>query len=398
MMEKTDELSKLKNRIDWFCENKVNAFSPTISPAPKSMERNEIESPYEAIQYYLKNGIEELIVQKKYMGSYCDIYLHKDLNKTYFVSRNGYIIEHIDLDKAKQAFKELHSRLDWNGIEYIIIQSELMPWSVLGKGLIENEFGGYLYIHENHFEVLKNSEVYKKIEALKQSSDYKNYIQFRNNHSSKEIKEKYPEHIVRQYNSLENFWVKNLDHYKNAIDIYSKQISHFGKEEDIYFKPFNILKIVKEDESEIFVNDNLSYQDVNDDYFLHISIKTEKDKKIAEEKIYHWFNDLSNENEEGIIIKPRKAFIKGVAPALKVRNDHYLTMIYGINFLEDYPYYLNKRKINKKLECSIKDWMINWDLLKVPYIQINKENYYFKNLVYDRIMGERVEGTLDLRL
>ncbi|TWP22849.1 hypothetical protein ETU10_09640 [Apibacter muscae] len=397
-MEKTDELRRLKKRIDWFCENKVNAFSPTIAPAPKSMERNEIESPYEAIQYYLKNGIEELIVQKKYMGSYCDIYLHKDLNKTYFVSRNGYIIEHIDLDKAKQACKELHSRLDWNGIEYIIIQSELMPWSVLGKGLIENEFGGYLYIHENHFEVLKNSEVYKKIEALKQSSDYKNYIQFRNNHSSKEIKENFPEHIVRQYNSLEIFWVKNLDNYKKAIDIYSKQISHFGKEQEIYFKPFNILKIVREDKSEIFVNDNLSYQEVNDDYFLHIPIKTEKDIKIAEEKIYHWFNDLSNENEEGIIIKPRKAFIKGVAPALKVRNDRYLTMIYGINFLEDYQYYLNKRKINKKLECSINDWMINWDLLKVPYTQINKENYYFKNLVYDRIMGERVEGTLDLRL
>lgn len=397
-MEKTDELSKLKNRIDWFCENKVNAFSPTISPAPKSMERNEIESPYEAIQYYLNHGIEELIVQKKYMGSYCDIYLHKDLNNTYFVSRNGYIIEHIDLDKAKQACKELHFRLDWNGIECIIIQSELMPWSVLGKGLIDNEFGGYLHVHEKHLEVLKNSEIYKKIEALKQSSDYKNYIQFKNSHSSKEIKENFPEHIVRQYNSLENFWVKNLDNYKKAIDIYSKQISHFGKEQEIYFKPFNILKIVREDKSEIFVNDNLSYQEVNDDYFLHIPIKTEKDIKIAEEKIYHWFNDLSNENEEGIIIKPRKAFIKGVAPALKVRNDRYLTMIYGINFLEDYPYYLNKRKINKKFECSINDWMINWDLLKVPYTQINKENYYFKNLVYDRIIGERVEGTLDLRL
>jgi len=97
------ELKKIKNRIDWFCVNKINAFSPTISPAPKSLQRNEIESIYEGVRYFFEQGVTEIVVQRKYMGSYCDIYLQKNLEETYFVSRNGYLISHIDLNAAKQA-------------------------------------------------------------------------------------------------------------------------------------------------------------------------------------------------------------------------------------------------------------------------------------------------------
>ena len=96
-----EDLKRLKNRIDWFCENKVNAFSPTISPAQKSPERNEIESIYEGIRYFYEKGVQEIVVQTKYMGSYCDIYLHKNLDDTYFVSRNGHKIDHIDIEAAK---------------------------------------------------------------------------------------------------------------------------------------------------------------------------------------------------------------------------------------------------------------------------------------------------------
>ena len=92
-----EDLRRIKNRIDWFCENKVNAFSPTISPAPKSAELKEIESITEAFKYFSERGVNEFIVERKYMGSYCDIYLHKNIEDTYFVSRNGYLINHIIL-------------------------------------------------------------------------------------------------------------------------------------------------------------------------------------------------------------------------------------------------------------------------------------------------------------
>lgn len=237
-----EDLKRIKNRIDWFCENKVNAFSPTISPAPKSLERNEIESIDQAIRFFHKCGVEQIIVQKKYMGSYCDIYLHKNLEDTYFVSRNGHKIDHIDLVAAKDACKELHNRIDWANLSMLIIQSELMPWSALGKGLIENEFEGYLNVHKNHCEHLMGSDLYKKIDLVRQSQEYQTYIADKAILSNKEMRNKYPSHIIRQYDSLGAFKILDLNIYKQSIDIYERQISHFGEQGNIHFKLFNILK------------------------------------------------------------------------------------------------------------------------------------------------------------
>jgi hypothetical protein len=397
-MENKDDLKRLKNRIDRFCENKVNAFSPTISPAPKSPESDEIESIDKAIRYFYENGVPEIVVQRKYMGSYCDIYLHKHLEDTYFVSRNGYKVNHIDLSAAKESCRELHARFDWEHLSLVIIQSEMMPWSILGKGLIENEFEGYLNVHQNHYRHLTASGLYDKIEKVKNTSAYIAYLADKNVLTAKELAEKYPHHIIRQYESLTAFQVLDLAVYGESIRIYEAQINHFGREGDVYFKPFNILKKVFDDGTEQFVNDNLSYREVNDDDFLHLDIRTEETLEQTIAQVYTWFAVMSQNMEEGIVIKPRQAFIRNLPPAFKVRNNQYLTMIYGVDFRSQFGHYLYKRNIKGKFECSVNDWMLNWEMLKVKYKDINKENYLLKNLVFDRIMGEKIESTLDTRL
>ena len=118
-----EDKTLIKKRIDWFCKNKINAFSPTISPAPKSVERNEIESLYEGILWFVLNGVKEIVIEKKYMGSYCDIYLHKRLEDTYLVSRNGYKINHLDQEQCLRALQRLHDKFSWDGVELRIIQS-----------------------------------------------------------------------------------------------------------------------------------------------------------------------------------------------------------------------------------------------------------------------------------
>jgi len=392
------DLKRLKNRIDWFCANKINAFSPTISPAPKSAERNEIESIYEGVRYFFERGVTEIVVQRKYMGSYCDIYLQKNPDETYFVSRNGYLVSHIDLEQARQACDALYRRFDWANLQTVIIQSEMMPWSALGQSLIDNEFGGYLNAHQNHYHHLSQSVLYAKIAAVKQSQPYREYMDYRGGHTETELKEHFPAHIVRQYESLAAFKALDLTDYKKYIDIYAAQLAHFGQTGDVYFKPFNIYKKVFDDGSERIVNDNLSYREINDDECLNLPTGNEEEMNRTVERIYEWFAQLEAENEEGIVIKPRQAFVKNLPPAFKVRNNKYLVMIYGVDFQPNYAYNFHKRKITRKLECSVNDWMLNWDMLNVKYTDIDRENYYLKNLVYDRIMGEQVEATLDIRL
>jgi hypothetical protein len=396
-MEKED-LKRLKNRINWFCKNKINAFSPTISPAPKSPERNEIESIDSAIRYFHASGVSEMVIQRKYMGSYCDIYLHKNLEDTYFISRNGYKIMHIDLPAAKASCTELHRRFDWRNLALVIIQSEMMPWRILGKGLIDSEFIGYLNVHQNHCNYLKHSDLYQKIATVKKSVAYKTFQVDSEALTDKELSAKYPPHITRQYHSLAAFPVLNLEAYETAIQIYEQQINHFGGEGPVCFKAFNILKKVYDDGNEQFVNDNLSYGEVNDDTFLHLEAHTEEDLEQEIKRVYQWFDVLSQNSEEGIVIKPRQAFIHNLPPTLKIRNNNYLTMIYGVDFQEQYDYYVRKRNIKSKLECSINDWMLNWEMLKIKYKDIYEEHYLLKNLVFDRIMGEKVEATLDIKL
>lgn len=388
----------IKKRIDWFCKNKINAFSPTISPAPKSLERNEIESLYEGILWFLNAGVSEIVIQKKYMGSYCDIYLHKNMEKSYLVSRNGFQINHLDKEKWLNALKELHDRFSWESVEIRIIQSELMPWSVLGKGLINNEFSGYYISHQIHCNYLEESDLYEKLNKIKQIPEFISFTEDAKTLSQNELKEKYPMHVIRQYEAVKKFKFLHLENYRKNIQLFKNQLDIFGKDSEIYFKPFNILKEIHSDGSETFVNDNLSFRQINDDDFLHYTFENQEDFEQKFPKIQRWVNKINQNNEEGIMIKPRTAFLSGIPPAFKVRNNNYLTLVYGVDFQDRLQEYIAKRNIKSKLKCSINDWAINQKMIKTPYQEIDEENYYFKNLILDRILGEEIEKQLDSRL
>jgi len=395
---KMDDKAIIKKRIDWFCKNKINAFSPTISPAPKSAERNEIESLYEGLRWFVDRGVNELLVQKKYMGSYCDIYLHKELTDSYLVSRNGYKINHLNRTQWLAALTDLHARFSWSDTAIRIIQSELMPWSALGKGLIANEFSAYYISHQIHADYLQQSDLYTKITQIRQKPEYKAFVADAKKLSSKELKDKYPNHIIRQYQSVCDMKLLDLPNYAKNISLFKKELDIFGKEAPIYFKPFNILKEIKDDGTEVFVNDNLSFQQINDDEFLHYTFADEADFEAKYPEIRAWVDKMNANEEEGVVIKPRKAFLPAMPPAFKVRNNDYLTLIYGVDFQDRLQEQINKRNIKGKLKCSINDWAINAKLLQTPYADIHEENYEFKNLVLDRILGEEIENQLDSRL
>ena len=114
----------------------------------------------------MKNGITSLVFQKKYMGSYCDIYLHKNVEESYLASRNGHLINYIDNEKVVLELQKLHQKFDWNKTKIIIIQSELLPWHVLGKGLIQNEFFEEVYLVQLNSFLRKRSFLLARRERI----------------------------------------------------------------------------------------------------------------------------------------------------------------------------------------------------------------------------------------
>ena len=390
---------KVRNRIEWFCKNKINDFSPTISPAPKSKSKNEIESIEEAIHYYLDKGVSEFVVQKKYMGSYCTIYLKRNLEETYFISRNGFKMEHIDVEKAINSLKDLHAKMlvTFPDFETILIASELLPWKVLGAGLIEKEFTGYYDALKTHNEYLQSSGLLEKLESVKESELFTTYILDKKQLSRKEFGSKHKSHIVRQYEALASAKIPDVIKQEESLKVFKNQIDTFGDEAEIHFKPFTILKVVQQSGEELLPNSNLTYELVNTDAFLHLEINVlNKEEKLSE--IYSFFEKLTEDNEEGIMIKPVQNYIKNLPPCFKVRNNNYLTMIYGVNFHQDFDHYLEKRNVKKKLEQSINGWEINQKMLQIPYKDLEEENYLMRLLLLKRINNEEIEKTLDPRL
>lgn len=390
---------RVRNRIEWFCKNKINDFSPTISPAPKSKTKNEIESIEEAVNYYLGKGVTEFVVQKKYMGSYCTIYLKRNIEETYFVSRNGFKMDHIDVDKAINSLKDLHAKMviAFPDFETILIASELLPWKVLGAGLIEKEFTGYYDALKTHNAYLQSSGLLEKLENVKESETFTTYISDKTQLTRKEFGSKHKSHIVRQYEALAAVKIPDVAKQEESLQVFKNQIDTFGEEAELHFKPFTILKVVNSSGNEILPNSNLTCELVNDDVFLHLEITDlNKEEKLGE--IYSFFEKLTSDNEEGIMIKPVQNYIKNLPPCFKVRNNNYLTMIYGVNFHQDFDHYLEKRNVKKKLEQSINGWEINQKMLQIPYKDLEEENYLMRLLLLKRINNEEIEKTLDPRL
>ncbi len=394
-----NNLKKLESRIDYFAMQKVNHFSPTISPAPKNIAANEIESIGEALRYYASRGVQKVVIQPKYMGSYCDIYLHREIEKTYFVSRNGHVIRHIDTASAQEKCVSLHQKLAkyWEeGAEIILIQAELMPWTALGKGLVEKEFKGYAFSHQTHHDFLSQSNIYEKIRAVKESAEFKTFQADAKTLKSKELQEKYKMHIIRQYESLMQLEVLELPQYERDIALYKSQVEIYGEDSELYFKPFNILKIIDKNGKETLWNNNFTgFEAVSEDAQLLVNLQ---DMEDGSAKAYDFFNNLVTEKYEGVMVKPLETFTPNLPPAFKVRNNDYLQMIYGVNFQKDYAYYLEKRNVKRKLECSINDWAISHEMLQIPNHTIGEENYLMKLLCYKRIMQEEIENGLDTRL
>lgn len=84
-------------RLRYCSRNKVNFISGTMSPADKDGAAHELESLKCGLDYFAERGIKHVVLQPKYMGSRCNIYLHKELEQCFAVSRNGYKINQVDL-------------------------------------------------------------------------------------------------------------------------------------------------------------------------------------------------------------------------------------------------------------------------------------------------------------
>lgn len=388
------EKQKAQKRVEWMVKNKLNWFQGTICPGPKDVETGEIESIRKTLEFY-KTYTDQIVIQTKWMGSYMCVYMDRDIEKTMFVSRNGYTMDHIDREKLLGTIKDLHTEIfasPW--FSKVIVEGELVPWRVLGEGLIEREYGNYGRLHEDRLNYLTSVNLHDKLLKTLASDSFKNYLK---------DKEGQAQHIRRQYSSLEGLMkiIPDLDDYKADIELYRSQFDKFGQDGEWAFKYFGMLKITNEEGFEEIPSQN-------GQYLAHLGLDLTEPELVlclseewfeeSVEMAYGFFKDVEEKGEEGIVIKPAQKGLVGIPPAVKIRTNKYLQLIYGINFNSNFDYYLQKRHTKRKWSSSIKDYEIGYQLLQIPREKLHKNNKKYVNLLYQAIDSEKFVKTLDTRL
>ncbi len=387
-------------RMRWAARNKVSFISGTMAPADAS--DNNIESLDRAFDYYRKHGIMKLTLQPKYMGSRCNVYLSENINECFAVSRNGFIIKP-DKVNLENVFKTLQNKFKdkLKECKLIVLDGELMPWRALGAGLIDEEFKVVESGVQTELDVLQSSGFEKVLEQTKNELTSSGFVEEANSLSKDQLTKKFGQSKVGTFKNILERPLSPLVEIQSALDIYKEQIKLFGEDIVSTFKPFGILKTVSIDGSEKNYQSNgesnlEQFKTVSEDDYVVVDLN---DQKTIEDA-HTFFSIITQDRKmEGVVVKPQIIESK-VAPALKVRGQRYLTMVYGYDYLmpKKYNRLLKSKHTRKKIETSIREFRIGQKMLSIRQDDIVENNQNYLHLVASMITEEKFGKTLDPRL
>jgi hypothetical protein len=388
-----------KNRINRMLDLKaVNWLAGTMCPADK--DGDNLESLEAAFNYYQKAGSEYVVMQPKFMGSNCTIYVTKDLDKCYAVSRNGFLLDYVDLSDI---FLDLHNKVrkELPDADLVVVTGELMPWSVLSRGLSDHHFLPIERGMRKELELRVDNDFYTRYQTLldeaieaKQDLSHMTKKDLKAKHG--EAKAMWMQNALTSSKYLLNpiEEIKSIDSYKEELDAYDLV------DTTPFFKPFQVLKIVSAGIEQVLPFDNsYGFRIFNTD-----AIKTYYPTDIKE--ALETFNEWSSNPEqfgtnrlEGVVIKPYFIDFEG-APYIKVRCKDYLRLVYGPTYTSEakYPKLLANKRIGRKLKLSIEQWELGKKMLAIPYASLNTENLIMKQMMMAFLKMESQVIVLDPRL
>ena len=394
-----------QRRIDYCVREKINFVSGTIAPTASDPDRMKIEPMETAIEMFRAKGVDVIHVQQKYMGSRCEAYLSRNIDECRLTSRNGYRIKRLhdrdgtEITDLTPVYESILAQPKIAAIfekypdaETILLDGELMPWYAMGKELIENQYRLIEQAAASEFELLQATGFE---DVLADEYAHPNYELFCND-------KKAADKVVNSNKKATYKFLKSYRHIpiadmKQYLQVYREQIAIYGSARPIEYFPFDILKIVNRDGAEILFRDtpvNERYDMVSRDVGRLIDLRNEGEVAALIDS----FAALPPEME-GLVLKCDKPGRSRIS-MLKVRNEKYLTIIYGFDYLEPSKNetLIRRKNVSKKLSVSNREYELGWNLAAIPYNAIHEENEDYRRTLAALIFEERKETGLDPRL
>jgi predicted kinase len=388
-------------RLHYCSQNRINFISGTMSPADKDEATGELESLKKGLDYFAERGVSEVVLQPKYMGSRCNVYLYRKTEQCYAVSRNGYKVQAVDLMPIyEQLLRRFGTYMEEQGVEVLLLDGELLPWKALGDGLIERQFRPIGTALETELDFLRNNGFEDALGKLVQEFEVSGFEKDQHHLSKEALSDNYGSHVYQNFKyvrAIRDAYV-SLDQHDEAYRVYKHQLELYAGDSELSYKPFAILKEVLENGEERVPEGKTSelYRFLNDDDYLVLDLKEPDAYGIAEQ----FFSRLTVENHmEGVVIKPEHEQ-RGVVPYLKVRNPGYLSIIYGYDykFPHKYAKLMKQKNISSKLRTSAAEHRLGKQMLEVKLDGITPENEAYKQIAANLLFEVAKEKEIDPRL
>lgn len=389
-------------RVHRAAAGKVNFISGTMTPTP--VDAGQLETIDAAVAYFKSNGVNDVVVQPKFMGSRANVYLHRDPTQSYTVSRNGFVVsDRVDLSGVYATLADrLFNLKEFASAEVIVLDGELMPWSALGAGLVDiyRQTGADARADT---EFLKATGFEAKLTTVVNELNETNFNVDRCETPKKQLIKTYGQGTYDQFSAL-----VSMDTYINAderlagLDVFDEQLVLYGTDRPTSYEPFAILKVVYVDGHEAVPSldgtwTNAQMFELTNSACRRFDLANTTDVDAL--KVY--FDEVTLAGHmEGVVVKPNDVTLTSALPYMKVRNPRYMTLVYGHDYLNDVKHkrLVARKSIKRKARMSAKEWELGKSLLAIPLADVSADNDDYARLVAEFVDTEAGADKVDPRL
>jgi protein phosphatase len=334
---------------------------PTMSPCATSELPEYLEHPAQALNYYKKRGVAQVVCEEKHMGSRAVLVICKDeaaAGRRFGVEGEGLGVCYTrtgrnffnDAELETAFLQRVNACLSkanfWEKLntDWVCLDTELMPWSAKAQALLKDQYAAVGAAAGAALPEVEN--------ALKQAFD-------RGIKDALPILEKYAQKnaaISKYVHAYRNYcWpVHNIDDYKLA--------------------PFHILATegqVHVDKTHAWHMEHIAEICRFDPILLRATpykIVTLHDADSYNDAV-HWWMELTKKGGEGMVVKPFDFIVHDseglLQPAVKCRGSEYLRIIYGPEYdLPENIARLKNRALSKKQSLALREFALGVEALE----------------------------------
>lgn len=296
---------------------------PTMSPSETEKEGPFLEHPLGALGYYRSQGVEQVICEKKHMGSRAVVVVCRDRETARQRFRVGGETLGVCVTRTGRPFfgdpgttaallARVVGAMEKSGLwetlrtNWVCLDAEMLPWSAKAQELIRNQYAAVA------------ASGIAGLTAVRAALD-----KVRPAEGVQELRDRFTERL------------RAVEAYQAAYRRYCWPVSRF---EDHRMAPFHLLAsegAVHTDKDHGWHMDSLArLAEADPEFFLATPyLRVDLRDSGSERSATRFWEELTESGGEGMVVKPLSWIVRGkkgmVQPAIKCRGREYLRIIYG---------------------------------------------------------------------